>query len=184
MHKSNLDREAWLIRALEVLLREGVHGVRIECLARELEVTKGSFYWHFRDRGDLLNAVLEYWSDAYNDIVLEDSDFQQGDAGSALLSAMKRVRDEGLDRYELAMRAWAAHDASANRVVKKVYAKRMQFIQGCFERMGFRGIEAEIRTHLLLCYMSWEPNMYAKESKSRRLQLLELQHALLTQLND
>ena len=184
MHKPNLDREAWLIRALEVLLHEGIHGVRVERLARDLEVTKGSFYWHFQDREDLLKAVLEYWSDAYNDIVLDNPEFQQGDAGRALLSAMKRVREEGLDRYELAMRAWAAHDAAANRVVEKVYAKRTQFIRNCFERIGFRGMEAEIRTRLMLCYMSSEPSMYAKESRSKRLRLLELQHALLTQLND
>ncbi len=184
MHKPYLDREAWLIRALEVLLQEGVQGIRVERLARDLEVTKGSFYWHFQDREDLLKAVLEYWSDAYNDIVLENSEFQRGDAGIALLSAMKRVRDEGLDRYELAMRAWAAHDAAADSVVKKAYTKRMHFVRACFERMGFRGIEAEIRTRLMLCYMSWEPNMYAKESKCKRLQLLELQHALLIQLND
>jgi AcrR family transcriptional regulator len=184
MHKPKLDRKAWLIRALEVLLHEGVQGVRIERLARDLEVTKGSFYWHFQDREDLLKAVLEFWSDAYNDIVLDNPEFQQGDAGRALLSAMKRVRREGLDRYELALRAWAADDATANRVVKKVYAKRMRFIRSCFERIGFRGMEAEIRTRLMLCYMSWEPSMFAKESKSKRLRLLELQHELLTQLND
>ncbi len=184
MHKPNLDREAWLIKALEVLLHEGIHGVRVERLARDLEVTKGSFYWHFQDREDLLKAVLEYWSDAYNDIVLDNPEFQQEDAGRALLSAMKRVREEGLDRYELAMRAWAAHDAMANRVVERVYAKRTQFIRNCFKRIGFRGMEAEIRTRLMLCYMSSEPSMYAKESKSKRLRLLELQHELLTQLND
>jgi len=184
MGKPSLDREAWLIRALEVLLHEGVQGVRVERLARDRGVTKGSFYWHFQDREDLLKAILDYWSDRYNAVITEDPEFQQGDAAAALLSAMKRVREEGLDKYELAMRAWAAHDAAAARVVRKAYARRKHFIRSCFERIGFRGTEAEIRTRLMLCYMSWEPSMYAQESKSKRLQFLELQHALLTQLND
>ena len=30
-------------------------------LAKRCGVTKGSFYWHFRDRQDLLQAILEHW---------------------------------------------------------------------------------------------------------------------------
>jgi glycosyltransferase involved in cell wall biosynthesis len=33
----------------------------VEPLAKDLGVTKGSFYWHFRDRADLLEAMLEEW---------------------------------------------------------------------------------------------------------------------------
>ena len=55
-----------------------------------------------------------------------------------------------------------------------------EFAKGFFERLGIRGLNAEIRTRLSLCTMSWEPNMVLDESQSRRLRLLELQHELLT----
>ena len=45
------------------LLHRGADGVRVEVLARELGVTKGSFYWHFRDRADLLEALLVEWEE-------------------------------------------------------------------------------------------------------------------------
>lgn len=184
MPKSTLDREAWLLQALETLLVEGVAGVRIERLARDLGVTKGSFYWHFRDRDDLLRAILAFWVDAYNKVVTEAPEFLDAEPASALLGAMRLVRAEGLDRYELAIRAWAARDAAVDRVVKKVYARRKQFIRGCFERAGFDSDEAEIRSRLVLCYLSWEPNMYAGESKRRRLQHLEQVVSLLLPRDD
>ena len=54
-----LNRNAWLEQALHVLREEGIQGVRIERLARDLGVTKGSFYWHFDNLDDLRQSILE-----------------------------------------------------------------------------------------------------------------------------
>src|SRR4051794_41809345 len=56
-----LAREDWLRAARLALLRGGVEAVRPEKIARDLQVTKGSFYWHFRNREDLLEALLHEW---------------------------------------------------------------------------------------------------------------------------
>ena len=40
------------------LARHGIESVRVEVLARDLGVSKGSFYWHFRDRSELLEKLL------------------------------------------------------------------------------------------------------------------------------
>ena len=175
-----LSRDAWLRRALEVLRDEGVQGVRIERLARDLGVTKGSFYWHFKDRGDLRRSMLDYWTEKYNDVIVQHPEYQDAEPAAGLLAAVRRVRAEGLDHYELAMRAWAAHDEEAAAAVRAAYEKRTTFVRGFFTRLGFRGLAAEIRTRLALCYLSWEPSMYPDEPESRRLQLLDLQHELLT----
>ena len=58
-----LDRENWIESATDVLAREGLGGLRIEVLAKRCGVTKGSFYWHFKDRQDLLTAILEHWQE-------------------------------------------------------------------------------------------------------------------------
>ena len=52
-----LDRDAWLRKALDVLFLSGIVQIKVEVLARQLNLTKGSFYWHFKDRDDLLRAV-------------------------------------------------------------------------------------------------------------------------------
>ena len=48
----------WLKAARLALLHRGPDAVRVEPLARGLGVTKGSFYWHFKDRNALLEALL------------------------------------------------------------------------------------------------------------------------------
>ena len=55
---TTLSRQAWVQGALAQLARDGIDKVRVAPLARELGVTKGSFYWHFKDRQDLLDAMV------------------------------------------------------------------------------------------------------------------------------
>src|SRR5690606_13043756 len=56
-----LEATAWVDAGIEILVRESIEHVRVERLARELGVTKGSFYWHFKDREDLQAAILDRW---------------------------------------------------------------------------------------------------------------------------
>ena len=60
----SLHPEDWLRAAQNRLSEHGIESVRIEVLARDLGVSKGSFYWHFRDRGELLDRLLARWEDA------------------------------------------------------------------------------------------------------------------------
>ena len=54
-----LSRDDWIVAALRVLVEEGIEAVQIAKLARDLNVTRGSYYWHFKERKDLLAALLE-----------------------------------------------------------------------------------------------------------------------------
>ena len=56
-----LSAEDWEDAALELIAEQGVGALAVESLARDLGVTKGSFYWHFRTREALLQASIERW---------------------------------------------------------------------------------------------------------------------------
>jgi AcrR family transcriptional regulator len=71
MMASNLDRERWEQAALDALERGGLAAVAVEPLARELGVTKGSFYWHFKSRGELIGATVARWERLHVDAPLE-----------------------------------------------------------------------------------------------------------------
>lgn len=51
----------WEQGALDMIAEQGVGALAVEALARRLGVTKGSFYWHFRNRESLLKSALESW---------------------------------------------------------------------------------------------------------------------------
>lgn len=78
------------------------------------------------------------------------------------------------------MRAWADQDVAASRVIRTAYEKRTKFVRSFCTRLGFRRLDAEIRTRLMLCCMSWQPSMYVDETETRRLKMLHIQHELLT----
>jgi AcrR family transcriptional regulator len=58
-----LQRADWIRAAFARLAQDGIDAVRVEALARDLHVSKGSFYWHFHDRGELAGAMLEQWEE-------------------------------------------------------------------------------------------------------------------------
>ena len=151
-----LDRDAWIRGALSALADHGHGGLRVELLAKRLAVTKGSFYWHFRDRRDLLDAVLDRWKDGRIEDIRRQTTARPGGERDALLhtidvySASRNRR--GLP-IELAIREWARHDSRAASVVEEVDAERLLCAERLFRSSGLGPDEARARSVLLYAYV-------------------------------
>src|SRR5258705_472338 len=77
IEKSNsLSSEKWAEAALETISIGGVAALSIESVARDLGVTKGSFYWHFANRNALLKAAVLLWAQRETEDVLVRLDAQ------------------------------------------------------------------------------------------------------------
>lgn len=177
--KNHVSKAEWLARALEVLATEGVQGVRVERLARDLGIAKAGFYWHFRDRRELMQGMLDYWTHEFTAVVTENPELQEGDATRRLYKTMVMILDHDLTKYDLAIRDWAARDPSAAKAVRLVYRMRLEFLRRIFADIGFRGQQLEMRTRLFVGYHSWEQATFDDLSKDERRKLLRLRHKLL-----
>jgi len=175
-----LSREKWLSRAMEVLSREGKAKLRIDTLTQSLGVTKGSFYWHFRDRADFVKCLAEYWAKSSTDQVVDMLSQFKGDASDRLLRLMEYLIRKDFARYDIAMRAWAAQEPEVARLVKKVDEQRFTFVCTLFAELGFKGQELEMRTRTFVVFHSLELGSFASGSKKDRLRLLHLRHAFFT----
>ena len=165
------SRDEWLARALEVLAAEGVNGVRVERLARDLKISKSGFYWHFKDRRDLLKQLLDYWRHEYTQIVSQNQDLLKVDPETRLYKVVQMIPEHSLTNYEVTMRAWAEHDTMAAEAVASVYKERMNYIRKAFKELGFTGNDLEMRTRLFVCYHTWEKAMFGNDS-ARKLNRL------------
>ena len=146
----------WIKAARRVLQTRSIDAVRVEVLAKEMGVTKGSFYWHFKDREDLLQRLLTAWRDEATEQII----FRFESRG---LPARELIRDllslpfrgaaakEAADT-ELAIRAWARRDESARNVLDEVDAKRLAYIGECFQTLGFGAADARSRAFALYSY--------------------------------
>lgn len=150
--RTQLDPSRWVDNAIDVLASEGVTGLRVEVLAKRCGVTKGSFYWHFKDRQALLDAVLLRWKEGRIRDIEKTTSVSPGQERDQLHFAIEvygAVRNRKGMAIELAVRDWARHDAHAARIVESVDLYRLDCTRKLFVAAGMSDAEAKSRSLLL-----------------------------------
>lgn len=141
--KPNLTADAWAAAALDAISHRGVEGVAVEPLARELGVTKGSFYWHFANREALLQRALHLWEQQETDDVLQ----------RAAQETSPRRRIERLIREINASRrasriyqalSSASRDPVIAACVRRVSERRMRFMVESYQGLGLSEHDARL----------------------------------------
>lgn len=125
-------RSSWIEAGLSALADGGPDAVRIEPLARALGVTRGGFYWHFEDRGALLEAMLDTWERETTDDVIERVEGKGGDVGTKLRRAGALTFSERLMPIDLAVRDWARRDEAVAARLRRVDNRRMDYLRSLF----------------------------------------------------
>jgi len=174
-----LSREDWLENALTVLSRKGQAGLRIQGLSAALGVSRGSFYWHFKDWDDFVHALLEYWYEEYTAGAPAAVGQDGGPPDERLLRLMRLVHDQDLTRHDLTVRSLATLDSQFSRTVNKVDRFRLDFIQSLFAEMGFTDDQLIIRARACLAYLTVEHIMFDQLDRKHRSDLVDSFHAFL-----
>ena len=162
-------KSQWTQAALEALRKGGVAGVRVERLAADLGITKGSFYWHFRGRGELLEALLEFWASEMTEAEFERVQAVRGGLAARLRTLADDVLEKGMGRYDPAVRAWARSDRKVAAAVAQVDRRRVRALTGLFEEGGFTGAEARARARLFYTFLLGEPQVRAPAREAAEL---------------
>jgi AcrR family transcriptional regulator len=58
--RRGVSKDQWLEAGLEALTEAGLSAVTVHGLARKFGIAKSGFYWHFKNRDDLLRQLLDY----------------------------------------------------------------------------------------------------------------------------
>jgi AcrR family transcriptional regulator len=183
-----MDRNGgdWIRAAGRRLATGGIGAVAIETLARDLGVTKGSFYWHFRDRAALLAALLADWTRHATEPLLRrlagPNPEGPNQAPRALLSRLAAtVAGEGAGALDPAIRAWACHDPAAGEAVRRVDEARLAFTAGEFRGLGLAPAPAWTRARLFYLHLLGEHALAFEElTLAQRLAEAERVLALVT----
>ena len=136
-----LTKSDWIGHGLRTLANRGPGAIKIGAMAAELDVSRGSFYWHFRDIADFRSELLESWKDWTTQRVIRELEARRNESDplrSLLQSAFSPEPESDLSIRALdrAMRAWAMDDAEAAAVVASVDAGRMAYISKLLEESG------------------------------------------------
>lgn len=166
--KERLDADAWVAGALDALANGGIDAVRVEPLAKALNVTKGSFYWHFADRRALIDAMLAQWAEGRIAAIRDQTagDRAGTDSPTVILLRLadlytRHGNTRGL-AIELAIRAFARGDGGAAQAVRAVDTERLTHVTSLFEKLGWPADDAKARAVLFYSYLFGQSLLDAK----------------------
>jgi len=133
---SQRTRAAFLREGLEMLADTGPRSLTAAGVSKQLNVTTGSFYWHFRTVAEFHNRVKKFWLNEILIPLIAEARAQAEDPGSILEIIGQIARRRGIVRYDRAMRNWSRSDEEAKRIVVAADKLRQELIKEVFQTKG------------------------------------------------
>ncbi len=176
--RERLTPEDWISAGLAALAEGGIGAVRVDSLAKALQMTRGSFYWHFRDRQALLDALVTAWRDRQTDDVIASVERAALPPDEALLSLLRMCFDDD-GRLEKAFRSWATQSDAVLRAVEDVDRRRLDYLAKLLGDMGISVEQAQKRARI--AYRTWLGEYALANRSDQRTRCTDVDelHALL-----
>ncbi|MGR3460858.1 MAG: TetR/AcrR family transcriptional regulator [Roseovarius sp.] len=165
------SREIWLAAAKQAFLETGLDAVKIQPLATRLNISRTSFYWFFKDRNALLDALLEEW-DAKNTGAFVDATGAYAETiAEAVLNLIAVFHDQDLfePQLDFAVRGWAHQSDDVMARVNAADERRLGAIRAMFKRFGFPPENADVRARTVYLVQIGYISMQVRESRAARM---------------
>lgn len=170
---TKVTRNDWLNIARDILVNDGVGEVKILKMAAHLGVSRSSFYWYFKNRKDLLNALLDEWAQRNTARIVAHCERPARNATEALCNFFQCFVNPAIfdTRLDFAVREWARRDKALRARIDAADEERMQAIKAMYRRHGYDGTDADARGRILyfmqLGYHALKENEPMEERMSR-----------------
>jgi AcrR family transcriptional regulator len=140
-------KEQWAEAALDALARGGLAAVAVEPIARELGVTKGSFYWHFRSREQLIEVALARWEEQGTEGVIAAGS-RHADARGRLRRLFEAALERPREGFLVVHLTAAAADPLVGPVLERVTKARVAHVAALYQACGLAPADATHRAVL------------------------------------
>ncbi|HEV7398681.1 MAG TPA: TetR/AcrR family transcriptional regulator [Solirubrobacterales bacterium] len=173
MAKVRTPRDAWVDAALQALASGGPDAVRIEALAACLGVSKGGFYWHFKDRRALLDEMLDRWQKDMVEDVIANVESQPADPRAKLQQLFELASTVDF-AVELALRDWSRRDSEVAERLQRIDSQRMEYLRLLFGQFCADENDVEARSMLAFSLFVGSYFIAAEHGDKSRGQVLQL----------
>ena len=146
-----VTREDWLNVALDVLISDGIEQVKVLNLGSRLGVSRSSFYWYFKSRQDLLDALLDHWQETNTAAMIAHARVTEETITAAVCNVFRCVIDERLfdKQLDFAVRDWSRRSETVRRALDRSDQERLGALAAMFERFNYPRHEAKVRARVL-----------------------------------
>ena len=165
------SQEGWLEAAYDSLLESGVESVKILPLAKRLNLSRTSFYWFFKDREELLNALIARWREKNTGNLVKQSEAYAESLAEAMLNVFDCwVSKELFDsQFEFAVRSWALQSPEILAEVQQADQVRMEALGRMFMHFGYEAGPADVRARTTYLVQIGYISMQSKEDLALRM---------------
>lgn len=165
------SREVWLEAAKQAIINQGVDAVKIQPLANRLNIARTSFYWFFKDRQALLDALLETWEAKNTGAFADACGAYAGTIAEAVLNLIVVFHDDEVfePQLDFAVRGWAHQSADVAARVNNADETRLAAIRAMFMRFGFAPDHADVRARTVYLTQIGYISMQVQESRETRM---------------
>ncbi|MEM7671665.1 MAG: TetR/AcrR family transcriptional regulator [Pseudomonadota bacterium] len=148
---TKVSREDWLSHAMEILIDRGVDHVKVLTVGDRLGVSRSSFYWYFKNRQDLLDALLEDWEARNTGALRRQAALPSRTITGAICNLFRSFIDPGGFNHQLdfAIREWARRSDMVKEQVRRNDQTRLTLIRDLFDQHGYAADEALSRARIL-----------------------------------
>ncbi|MCR9071581.1 MAG: TetR/AcrR family transcriptional regulator [Alphaproteobacteria bacterium] len=166
-------RGDWIASALDTLISHGVDSVKVLTLADRLGVSRSSFYWYFKNREELLDALLAHWQDTNTRGIVAQAEARSGSIVEGVANVFRCWIDERLfdPRLDFAVRDWARRSDRVRDELHRADDVRVAAIAGLYRRHGWEEVEAFVRARVLYFMQIGYYALDLGESLARRKEL-------------
>ncbi|WP_198651690.1 MULTISPECIES: TetR/AcrR family transcriptional regulator [Salinicola] len=165
------NRKAWVDAAYTLLIGAGVGAVKIVPLAKQLKTSRTSFYWLFKDREEILEALLARWEAQNTQAVITQSERYAATIVEATLNVFDCWFDPAIfdSEFEYAVRSWSLQDPAVATRVQRADSARLGALKAMFARFGYPELEADTRARTVYLLQIGYISMHIQESKDTRI---------------
>jgi len=163
--------DGWLEAAYECLLESGVDSVKILPLAKSLRLSRTSFYWFFKDREELLDALVEKWRQKNTGGLIKQAEAYAESIAEAMLNVFDCWLDKALfdSQFEFAIRSWALQSPNILEKVQAADQARIDALSRMFTRFDFNEVPADVRARTIYLVQIGYISMQAEEELALRM---------------
>ncbi|MBB5915146.1 AcrR family transcriptional regulator [Nocardia transvalensis] len=146
---TRLSAHDWVWAALRAIASGGLAAVAVEPLAKQLGVTKGSFYAHFRNRDELVAAALDQWVRHGHETLAPFSEIDDPATRlRRLIDGMVAAGESGPPSVQLSL-IGEAGDERVRSAVQRVDRTRLDLLARTYRELGVPPAQAEHRARIV-----------------------------------
>ena len=168
MPKIIAKKQDWIFLGYKLFSEEGISGIIVEKMAKELKVNKSSFYWHFKTKKDFIDEIVAYWISLNTNQIMSMTDNEKSGKEKFIKLIELSFKKEPYLDFIFFLKRYAQKNKKIQLIIDEIDTQRIEYTKNILIEMDFSIAESETKSILFYKYLIGYHEMlrYKKQDKN------------------